>query len=44
LFRFDAITAVWCVAGAAVSGIVLTAIVERSSSARPLPELLRDAR
>jgi putative ABC transport system permease protein len=44
LFRFDAVTAVWCVAGAAVSGIVLTAIVERSSSARPLPELLRDAR
>ena len=44
LFRFDAITAAWCVAGAAVAGLVLTAIVERSSSARPLPELLRDAR
>ena len=44
LFRFDAAAAVACVAGAALAAIALSAVVERSSRARSLPELLRDAR
>ncbi len=44
LFRFDAATAAWCLIGALMAGIVLTALLERSTRARPLAELLRDAR
>jgi hypothetical protein len=44
LFRFDVAAAVACVAGAALVAVLLSAVVERSSRARTLPELLRDAR
>jgi putative ABC transport system permease protein len=44
LFRFDVPTAVWCLVAAVVAGAVLTVVLERSSSSRPLSELLRDAR
>lgn len=44
LFRFDGPAAGWCLFGSAMAGLVLTVMVERSSSGRPLPELLHDAR
>jgi hypothetical protein len=43
LFRFNAATAGLCLIGAAAVALVLSVIVERSSTSRPLPELLRDA-